>query len=529
MTRIPSQAQDLDVAHLARVLRRALLPLLLIPALLSAATYFYSQSRPPVYQASAGLAALPASSGNDVLSSSLVSAPGLPAGVVSRALRSPEVTTSALARLKKSLPDDQQYQLISEAVRAELRSGNYQTVNLQADIDQNLVGNYEIVAHAGTPEAAKAAADAFTQALLEWDRNRALEGVNRARTNLTNQLEQLRGGTTVAGQPVTAGTADQMRAEVTRSLQQLEVLRLTATGTLSLISGAVLPEAPISPRPLRDALLVLGAGLFFGLLFALLRDRLVQRVQDEEALRHFSLPILGKLPPLPGRQRPADIGPFMQNGGFHSGMEFVRLGLLSGLGERSGEAAARPPVVAISSADKDEGKSVTTAGLAMSHAARGMRVLVVDADVYRHQQKQLLMRDQGAAPVHQAGTTQLWTEVQPQVDLMVLQDSRLEPAPLLSAIQSVGQQYDIVLVDTPPVLMIADTLALSRLLDGLILVVSVGTPQAQVDRLVSETQRLGVRPLGFVLNRYRTAGDTYGYGAPLTAAPREEVTYGSRN
>ncbi|MDO4264020.1 MAG: division plane positioning ATPase MipZ, partial [Deinococcus sp.] len=496
MTQLPvSRAQDLDAAYLARLLKSALLPVLLVSAALAAATYFYSQSRPPVYQASAGVAALPTNSANNLLANSLVTAPGLPAGVVSRALRSPEVTASALAQLKKSLPDAGQYKQIASAVQAEMRSGDYQTVGLQADIDQNLVGNYEIVAKAGTPEAAKATANAFTRALLDWDRARALEGVNRARANLTSQLEQLRGQPTVAGQPVGQSTATQLRAEVTRSLQQLEVLRLTATGTLSLISGAVLPEAPIAPRPLRDALLVLGAGLFFGLLGALLRDRLVQRVQDEETLQPFGLPVLGRLPSLPGRQvQTGGIGSLMQNAGFHSGMEFVRLSLLSSLADRTGQGGAvRVPVIAVSSAAKDEGKSVTTAGLAVAHAARGMKVLVVDADVYHHRQKALLLHDQAAPPTHQLGNIQLWSEVQPGVDLMMVQASRLDPTQLMNSIRSVSQQYDIVLVDTPPVLVIADTLALSRLLDGLILVVSVGTPQHDVERLVTETRRLGVR------------------------------------
>ncbi|GHG11471.1 exoP [Deinococcus piscis] len=530
MTQPTSRAQDLDVAHLLRVLRSALLPLLLVSTALAAATYFYSQSRPPVYQASAGVAALPAAPSNTLLSNSLVTAPGLPAGVVSRALRSPEVTADALARLKKALPDAAQVDAISAAVSNEIRSGNYQTVSLQADIDQNLVGNYEILARAGTPEAAKATANAFTQALLAWDRDRALDGVNRARANLTNQLDQLRGETTVGGQPVSQTTANQLRAEVTRSLQQLEVLRLTATGTLSLISGAVLPETPLAPRPLRDALLVLGAGLFFGLLFALLRDRLVQRIQDSDSLRPFGLPILGLLPPLPGRHsKPLGVETFMQHGGFREGLDFVRLGLLSSLGERAQAAGeTQTPMVAVSSAEKDEGKSSVTAGLAMSCAARGMKVLVVDADIFRQRQRELL-GGQMSQPSRQIGNTQFWIGIRRNIDLMTVQDTQLNPQHLLNNIQAIREHYDLILIDTPPALTIADTLALSRLLDGLLLVVSVGTPQAQVERLVTETQRLGVRSLGFALNRYRMAGsgDAYGYGTPLPSDTRSEVTYGS--
>ncbi|WP_261665149.1 lipopolysaccharide biosynthesis protein [Deinococcus sp. Marseille-Q6407] len=525
MTQLPSQAQDLDITALTRTLRSALLPVLLVATVLSALSYFYSQSRPPVYQASAGVAALPSAAGNSLLNSSLVTAPGLPAGVVSRALRSPEVTDSALKGLQQTLTDKNQYEILAAAVRQELHSGDYRTVTLRSEIDQNLVGNYEIVASAGTPEAAKATANAFARALLDWDRARALEGVDRARTNLLNQLEQLREQPTVGGQAVGQDTANQMRAEVARSLQQVEVLRLTASGTLSLISGAVLPADPVSPRPLRDAALVFGASLFFGILLSLLRDRLVQRVQDEEALRPFGLPILGLLPPLPGRRgQLADIGSFLQHGGFRESLEFVRLGLLASLNERGQDAdTGHTPAVAVSSAKEDEGKSVITAGLAATFAARGMKVLVVDADVFRQRQRQLLLGDaQGQTP-HETGNTLFWIQVQPRIDLMTLSDSQLDPARLLSSIRAITQHYDIVLVDTPPVLKIADTLALARMLDGLLMVVSVGTPQAQVERLVSETQRLGVRPLGFVMNRSRGASNSdYGYGMPGAALSQRE-------
>lgn len=102
---LPSRVQDLDVGTYLRVLRGAMVPILLGALALAALAFVYSRSRPPVYRATASLAALPTSSGNSVINNTLVSAPALPAGVVGRALRSPDVTRDGVKRLRASVPD----------------------------------------------------------------------------------------------------------------------------------------------------------------------------------------------------------------------------------------------------------------------------------------------------------------------------------------------------------------------------------------------------------------------------------------
>ncbi|MFC6619323.1 hypothetical protein [Deinococcus radiophilus] len=74
----------------------------------------------------------------------------------------------------------------------------------------------------------------------------------------------------------------------------------------------------------------------------------------------------------------------------------------------------------------------------------------------------------------------------------------------------------------------ADTLALARRVDGLVLVAAVGMPQAQVERVVAETSRLGIRPLGLILNRYRGGGitDPYGYGPSPALTLEQGGNYG---
>lgn len=246
-----------------------MVPILLGALALAALAFVYSRSRPPVYRATASLAALPTSSGNSVINNTLVSAPALPAGVVGRALRSPDVTRDGVKRLRASVPDSAARRQTLANIAAELRSENYRTIGLAAEIDQNLIGTYEISALAGTPEVARATADAFTAALLQWNRARALDGINRARTNLITQRDLLGGQLSAGGQAVGERTLEQMRSEVVQQLQQVEVLRQTVSGTLFPIASAALPVDPVAPKPLRNAILTFGAALFFGVLLAL--------------------------------------------------------------------------------------------------------------------------------------------------------------------------------------------------------------------------------------------------------------------
>lgn len=551
-----TQAQDLDLSYFARVLRGAMLPMLLFSTALAALAYFYSKSQPEVFQATASLAALPANSGNSLINNTLVTAPALPANVVARAIHSSAVTTSAFKRIDAQFPGSAVAAQTVQAIREELQSGNYHTVSLGAEIDQNLVGSYEISVLAGSPQVAKGAADAFAQALLEWDRERALNGINRARTNLLTQRDMLNRGMLAGGEVVTGRTLDQLQSEVVQSLQQIEMLRQTVSGTLTPLSEAVLPVQAVAPKPVRNALLTFGAALFFSLLGVLARDRMSRRVHDEDGLRSFGLPVLGMLPPLP-RAAAQNMTRIMANGSFREQLEFVRVGVLGSLGAWTKPAVSREytveapvptdwnfreqlesaraealagvvpqdtaavpwesakgflgsPVIAISSANVNEGKSTLTAGLAQVCAERGMRVLVVDADVFRHRQQQLLMagREQ-LLQSREVGMTQVWREVLPGVDLMTLTSNRLEPENLRRNILELKSQYDIVMVDTPPALKIADTVAFARMLDGLVIVVDVRTPLGQLERLVAETRRLGVNTLGFVLNRYKQTGAYY--------------------
>ncbi|GGR10705.1 nucleotide-binding protein [Deinococcus ruber] len=500
---------DLNLSALIATLRRAAVPVLVVGALLAILTYVYSSTRAKVYQATASIAALPGGSANTLINNTLVTAPTLPPSVVARAIRSPEVLQRAVALITSGAADSPQRRNLTTQLDRDLQDGTSNVVTLTADVNTDFIGAYEISAKAATPKLAQLTANSFVDAMLSWDKQRALQTIIRARQNLRSQQAALATGSVRSGLDTQTLTA--LRVDLAQKLQQISVLEQTVSGTLSGLASATLPLRTVEPKPARNAALVFAAVIFFGVLLAFALDALRRRIQLDD-LREFSVPVMGMLPPVRGRLDSAQQLTLQSSQGIlREQLDFVRVGLLSTLTHgRVGMLSAlahgtHVPAVVVSSALIGEGKSTVVAGLAANLAAHGQRVLVVDADVFRFQQLQLWMprnQPRRAPDLQTAEGLQLWPQMIPGVDLAA-PTTGSDVAQIAAAIRAASRQYDLVLVDTGPVLKVADTLALAMQMDGLLLVADAETSRVQVQRAFQETARMKVNVLGFVLNRSR--------------------------
>jgi capsular exopolysaccharide synthesis family protein len=208
-------------------------------------------------------------------------------------------------------------------------------------------------------------------------------------------------------------------------------------------------------------------------------------------------------------------------------------------------------VVQVSSAEPGDGKSTTLANLAIAFAQSGKRVLLLDADLRRPTQHTLfaLAQEQGLSEVLQQQLK--WrdaVQTTPVEGLSVITAGTTHdrPAELLAAanlqglMQELRAQYDIILVDTPPVLAVSDPCVISTSTDGLLLVVRMlKNRQLSLQRAMELLHSQSVRVFGVVANavdqeQAREAGlsaDTYaGYydddassGAPRRSSSRRPV------
>jgi polysaccharide biosynthesis transport protein len=185
------------------------------------------------------------------------------------------------------------------------------------------------------------------------------------------------------------------------------------------------------------------------------------------------------------------------------------------------------PVIVVSSARPGEGKTSTSCGIAASFAAAGERVVIIDADL-RHPDVHHHFAVENTVGLSEvlAGRAPLAEAVAPHVlpsgdRLHVLPTGRTvqRPAELLGSdrmarvVEALGREADLVIVDSPPVLPVADTLALANLSGGVLLVAEVQrTSYAELERAKEMLTRNRSRILGVVLNKQRTFEPGYGYG-----------------
>jgi succinoglycan biosynthesis transport protein ExoP len=191
------------------------------------------------------------------------------------------------------------------------------------------------------------------------------------------------------------------------------------------------------------------------------------------------------------------------------------------------------PTIVVTSANANEGKTLICASLAMSFATAGRRVVLVDLDL-RHPNAHRIVgghNEIGASEVLLGLTTA--NEAMQYIDLPSIRRGvrpglyflstglhDANPSELLGSgrtqrlLETLADQADLVLIDTPPVLPVADTLVIGRMASGALLVAEArGTSMPALRQSKDLLIRNQTRLVGVILNKFqRRDASTYGYG-----------------
>lgn len=168
--------------------------------------------------------------------------------------------------------------------------------------------------------------------------------------------------------------------------------------------------------------------------------------------------------------------------------------------------------ICITSGSMGEGKSITMLNLAISLAEDGKKVLLIDGDMRRPALARLLAEK--ATPGLSNVLAGLCTaedairkDVYPNLDMLFSGDTPPNPSELLGSAEmstlmdQLSQVYDYILVDTPPVNMVADTCVVANILDGVLYLVRQDkTDKDSVARGVNQLKLTGAKLLGFIMN-----------------------------
>lgn len=283
----------------------------------------------------------------------------------------------------------------------------------------------------------------------------------------------------------------------------------TSADPLTIMHPATPPKA-VPPGTVKHLLLGLIGGFMVGLIILVLMDRADDRVSSStEMLDHFSEPILGQIPNVADTRKETGLPLLQPEDERYTYAEAFR-SLRSSLIFMPNQAELR--TILITSAIPNEGKSTIASNLAVTMAASGARVLLVDADLRRGDLAQLFDTDgrfglssilRGEVPWKEAVQNTKY----PTLSLIPRGPVTNQSGELLLKPQVVGlleefkEQYDLVIFNTAPILAADDTPTLAPNFDGALMVVRAAFTSARLSKnALNMLYQRQVNVLGLILN-----------------------------
>lgn len=292
------------------------------------------------------------------------------------------------------------------------------------------------------------------------------------------------------------------------------------TNNIAIIDRAQTPGGAFTPDMRRNLMLA----LLFGLIAAATLIAVLEILDDtfktpEEVEEHLGLAVLGIIPFVEGEI----IADLTKEPGSHVAEAYRSFRTALQFSTEQGV----PKSILVTSARPSEGKSTTALALAVNFAQLGMKVLLIDADLRNPSQHRNLKRENtsglanylAGAPMN--GSLFQDTAVK---GLSFMPTGPLPPNPaellagtkMMSLLSSAGEKFDVVILDAPPIMGLADAPLLSSMAAGtLIVMATADTRRGVVKAALKRLHFARARVVGAVMNKFdfRTASYGYGYGS----------------
>jgi capsular exopolysaccharide synthesis family protein len=313
----------------------------------------------------------------------------------------------------------------------------------------------------------------------------------------------------------------QLFRDLTNRTKQTGLESELKSTNIRIVERAETPRAPIAPLRARIYEMGLLLGLAVGIAVALLFEHVDNTLKTpEDVKRHLGLPFLGMVPDGTVRagKTPRAVAATTRGSAAAEAYRVLRTNLMFSSAESKGR------VLLVSSTNPGEGKTTTVTNLAIALAQNGARVLAVDADLRRptvHQHFGIL-KTPGLSDLI-VGKAKPSEAVQSTryKGLQVLPCGYIPPNPaellgsqsMKDIIGAFREHYEWVLLDTPPILAMADTPVLCPLVDGIILVIAAeASSRPAIQRAVDQVMAVGGKLTGIVLNKVNLERNAYYYG-----------------
>jgi len=290
------------------------------------------------------------------------------------------------------------------------------------------------------------------------------------------------------------------------------------TSNIRVVDAADVSNEPVSPRRMLNLLIGLLGGALCGIGVAFFFEYMDDRIKSPEELEsQLGLPSVGLIPRLTGK---AASEPLINNGvpaNFSEAFRGLRTNVMFSFAEQGARS------IVVTSTGPGEGKTTVACNLAMGMAMAGQRVLLIDADMRRPRVHEALKVQRepglsnllvGAAKANEV----MRTTTVPNLYVLPAGTTPPNPAELLGSkrfadlLQSLRDHFDLVVIDTPPVMAVTDAAVIGYRATGVLFVAAADvTNRHAAQTALDQLEHARVRFLGAVLNRVDLEGNPYYY------------------
>ena len=322
----------------------------------------------------------------------------------------------------------------------------------------------------------------------------------------------------------------ELYASLLNSSQQLQLVKEGKVGNVRIVDTAVIPESPIKPQRLTVLALAGVLGLLAGLAFAFLRNSLRPGIKDPGDIeQRVGLNVFASLPHSDAQVKQSKVIK-SKTPGIHvlavvdskdpvvESLRSLRTALQFAMLDATNN------IVLITGPTPGIGKSFTSVNFAAVLGAANKKILLIDADLRKGHLNDYFgqPRARGLSELLSGGLTlseTLRRDVVPNVDFLTTGILPPNPPELLMSprmqalLQQLSSQYDLIVIDTPPVLAASDTAILAPLAGAVFMVAraevsTLGELQESAKRLAQS----GVQARGVIFNDLNISKRRYGYG-----------------
>lgn len=347
----------------------------------------------------------------------------------------------------------------------------------------------------------------------------------------------------------TRDTNERLFSIVTERSKESDLARLLRANNVRVVDAPVVPKVPVSPNLPLNLLGATAAGLLLGLAGAVAResmDRTIRGPEDAEGI--VGLPLLGMLPasgatkPSYGRRREKTpkssddsldlLAHESPTSTFAEAARAVRTSIVFSSPDR--------PIrtLLVTSAVAGDGKTTVACNLAITMAQAGQRVVLIDCDLRRSRLHGVFSVENnpgvtGVIVGPRSIESGILATAVPNLSLLTSGALPPNPSELLHSeafgqlLESLKKQFDIVIIDSPPLVPVTDAAVISTRIDSVVLVArAFKTSRAAAQRAVRILRDVNANTVGVVLNGFDSGRSRYGYYGYREQgyAPRTEST-----